>query len=334
MFNRDSLSKKNETKKLRNSFIVSTFICIAAFTTPSRANHCMHYYNGNYQQMRWYEVSKPFWNGVYKAEGRKLQPYETSKLKPRHLIPESLVSARSLTHSFRNAFKSDKYFSTMAPQLDMVLMIYSSLKLAKSENLAPHDYYGEIKNLLNEVVLPLLSGKDGKLDPQTYVHLQGVLQRSSLNEPKQKPELDKLIAAYQARIENHVDFQQKRNELALGWLADFMGAKRPIGPKSEITFGNTLDGILSALLVTGVKLKEVEKLQNGDQLVLVLESNEPTFSKNDTFSPQVIVKVSGTVAVTLEQSYSAWNYRVVEKSDFYEFKNPNVTFRKMFRLSL
>ena len=335
MFNPNSTSRNKKTKSLRNTFLVSAFTCLSIFSAPAHATHCIQHYNGEYQQMKWYEVSEPFWLGVYKAEGRKLMSYETAKLKSKHLIPDYLRSARSLTYSFRTAFRKYRYFSTMTSQLDLALMAYSSVKLAKSENLAANfDYYGEIKNLLNEVVLPLLSGKDGKIDSQTLVHLRGVLQSSELNEPKQRSEVDKIIGAYQARIENHIDFQQRRNNLVLGWLADFMGVKRPVGPRSEVTFSNNLEGVLSALLVTGVQPKEVKKLKNGNQLTLVLESSEPTFSENDTFNPKIIVKVSGSVAVILEQDYNGWNYRVVEKSEFYGFKNPNVKFRKMFQLSL
>lgn len=334
-FNVRSAFKHKELKNFKNIFLFSTIASIALISNTSFATQCIHHYNGEYQQMKWYEISKPFWFGVYKAEGRKLMFYESSKVKQKHLIPEYVISARSLSNSFRVAFRSDRYFSTMSSQLDVALMAYGSAKLAKSELLTTNfDYYGEIKNLLNEVVLPLLSGKDGKLSSETLLHLRGVLQSSALNEPRQTSEAEKIIAAYQARFENHIDFQQKRNQMLIGWLADAMGVKRPIGPRTEVTFGNNLEGILSALLVTGVKLKEVDKLKNGNQLTLVLESSEPTFSENNTFHPKLIIKVSGSVAVIIEQKYSGWSYRVVEKSEFYGFKNPNVKFRKMFSVSL
>lgn len=335
MFNTNSTSLNRKTKSLRNTLLVSTFAYLSIFSASSHATHCIQHYNGEYQQIKWHQVSEPFWFGVYKAEGRHLMSYEAAKLRPKHLIPEYLRSSKSLAYSFSRAFRKDRYFSTMTSQLDLALMVYSSAKLAKSENLtASFDYYGEIKNLLHEVVLPLLSGKDGKLNAETVIHLQSVLQSSELHEPKKRSEVDEIIRAYQARIETHIDFQQKRNNLVLGWLANFMGVQRPIGPRTEVTFRNNLEGVLSALLFTGVQPKEIEKLKNGNQLTLVLESSEPTFSENDTFSPKLIVKVSDSVAVILEQDYNGWHYRVVKKSEFYGFENPNVKFRKMFKLSL
>lgn len=225
------------------------------------------------------------------------------------------------------AFYRERYFAAVMPQLRVALVIYSSLKLAKSTTpLTKEQYYSEISNMFQEVIFPILTNEKGELTSDVKLHLQTVLSQKNLYpyEDKAYSLFDRIADGYQAKWANHLDFQEKR-------LAQLF----PQAPHSfEMKYAHSMDGILNMLYDLGIKAKQIPRMQKAQsQLTLVFQAGDKGFSETNVFKPRIIVKALDKVAVVLEQSVAGWHYRVLNAEQMNELNDPNVKQRKFFKLS-